>query len=107
MPPKRKAAAPTSKLVAHNFLPLLTKPAAVIGDYVSIQGKDFPGCARADKEKWYRCTVRQFDAVHELAGRKTAAFGGQTCHTLSQERGAASAGTKREGGPRGRAWTCD
>ena len=54
MAPKKKATSGKgcSKLLAHNFLPTLTKPAAVIGDYISIQGKDFPGCPHADKEKW-------------------------------------------------------
>ena len=77
MAPKKKATSGKgcSKLLAHNFLPTLTKPAAVIGDYISIQGKDFPGCPHADKEKWFRCVVRQFEAMHDLpGGLKSAAF---------------------------------
>ena len=46
MAPKRKPAAgkATPKLAAHNFLPMLTKPAEVIGDYVSLQSKEWTGC---------------------------------------------------------------
>ena len=52
MAPKRKPAAgkATPKLAAHNFLPMLTKPAEVIGDYVSLQSKEWTGCPAADKE---------------------------------------------------------
>ena len=42
MAPKRKAAT-SSKLVAHNFLPTLAKPASVIGDYIAMQGKEWQG----------------------------------------------------------------
>ena len=38
---KAKAPAKTSKLVAHNFLPALSKPNSVIGDYISKQGKEW------------------------------------------------------------------
>ena len=77
---KRKAAAAgkgATKLAAHNFLPLalLTKPASVIGDYISLQGKEWTGCPAADKEKcWYRCTVRQFEAMHIFGAFKSAGF---------------------------------
>ena len=76
MAPKRKLAAgkATPKLAAHNFLPVLTKPAEVIGDYVSLQGKEWTGCPAADKEKWFRCTVRQFEGVHDFGAFKSAAF---------------------------------
>ena len=76
MAPKRKPAAgkATPKLAAHNFLPVLTKPAEVIGDYVSLQGKEWTGCPAADKEKWFRCTVRQFEGVHDFGAFKSAAF---------------------------------
>ena len=46
----KKPAAKISKLTAHNFLPGLTKPSSVIGDYVSMQGKEWTGsrpCAPA------------------------------------------------------------
>ena len=60
MPPKpaasskRKAPSKAGKgtaLVAHHFLPVWTKPSAVIGDYIEIQGKEWQGCPTADKEK--------------------------------------------------------
>ena len=46
MAPKRKPAAgkATPKLAANNFLPMWTKPAEVIGDYVSLQSKEWTGC---------------------------------------------------------------
>ena len=76
MAPKRKPAAgkSTPKLAAHNFLPMLTKPAEVIGDYVSLQGKEWTGCPAADKDKWFRCTVRRFEGVHDFGAFKSAAF---------------------------------
>ena len=44
---KRKPAAGrnTPKLTAaHNFLPLLTKPAEVVGEYIAMRGKEWQGC---------------------------------------------------------------
>jgi len=37
----KEPAAKTGKLVAHNFLPTLSKPAHVNGDVISMQGKDW------------------------------------------------------------------
>jgi hypothetical protein len=80
MPPKGsrvgkgKASSSSSSLVAHNFLPTLTKPAAVIGDFISIQGRDWQGCPASDKEKWFRCVVRKFDALHDFGAFKSAGF---------------------------------
>mgnify|MGYP007078090933 CR=1 FL=1 len=76
MPLKKKAATAkgSSKLVAHNFLPTLTKLAEVVGDYIAMQGKDWTGCPSADKEKWYRCIVRQFEAMHDFGAFRSAAF---------------------------------
>ena len=76
MAPKRGKAAgkATSKLTAHNFLPTLSKPAEVIGEYIKMQGKDWKGCPAADKDKWYRCVVRAFEAMHNFGAFKSAAF---------------------------------
>jgi len=73
VPAKRKAKGSKASVVAH-FVPLLTKPAEVIGDYISMQGKEWPGCPAADKDKWYRCVVRHFEAMHEFGAFKSAAF---------------------------------
>ena len=73
VPAKRKAKGSKASVVAH-FVPLLTKPAEVIGDYISMQGKEWPGCPAADKDKWYRCVVRHFEAMHEFGASKSAAF---------------------------------
>jgi hypothetical protein len=76
MPPRKKAASGngTSMLAAHNFLPTLTKPMEIIGDYIAMQGKDWTGCPSADKEKHYRCIVRKFKAMHNFGTFKSAAF---------------------------------
>ena len=76
MAPKRGKAAgkATSKLTAHNFLPTLSKPAEVIGEYIKMQGKDWKGCPAADKDKWYRCVVRAFEVMHNFGAFKSAAF---------------------------------
>ena len=60
MPPKKlpKATAGTGKLVAHNFLPTLTKPDQVLGEFISMAGKEWSGCPAADKEKLFRCVKR-------------------------------------------------
>ena len=76
MPPRKKLASgrDTSMLIAHNFLPTLTKPMEIIGDYIAMQGKDWTGCPSADKEKHYRCIVRKFEAMHNFGTFKSAAF---------------------------------
>lgn len=68
--PKRK----TSKLVAHHFLPTLTKPSSVVGEFISIQGREWQGCSASDKDKWFRCIVRQFESMHDFGAFKSAAF---------------------------------
>ena len=60
---KRKATPQRSSLTAHNFLPTLTKPMAVLGKNVLVQGRDWGSCPAADKDKWFQCTVRKFEAV--------------------------------------------
>ena len=62
-------------MVAHNFLPHFTKPASCVGVYISMQGKEWVRCpTTADKEKWYRCIVRQLEAMHEFTGFKSMVF---------------------------------
>ena len=70
---KRKAVA-QKKLIAHNFLPTLNRPAEVIGDYVVVQGREWSGCPAADKDKSFRCSVRKFEAMHDFGAFKSAAF---------------------------------
>jgi len=45
---------------------MLSKPAEVIGDYVSLACRARNGLAlpAGDKEKWFKSTVRQFEGVH-------------------------------------------
>ena len=43
---------------------------AVIGDYIKMQVKDWENCPAADKEKWYRCIVRSYGAMHDFGGFK-------------------------------------
>ena len=57
----KRVAASSSKLVAHNFLPTLSKPSKVIGDFVSIPGSDWGGCPAAQKASLFMCVVRQFE----------------------------------------------
>ena len=47
MPPRgsKAPAKPTSKLIAHNFLPTLTKPQEVVGSFVVMPGRDSIGLA--------------------------------------------------------------
>ena len=69
-PKKGKA----SSLMAHHFLPQLSKPAHVIGEFIAMQGKEWSGCPAADKEKWYTLAVRKFEAVHDFGAFKQSAF---------------------------------
>ena len=72
---KRRAATKSSTLVAHNFLPALSKPGKVIGDFISMPGSEWGGCPASQKASLFRCVVRQFDAVHEFpGGTKSAGF---------------------------------
>jgi hypothetical protein len=59
---KGRKASKSATLTAHNFLPSLNKPNEVIGEFISIQGSDWQGCPASEKEKWFRCIVRKFDA---------------------------------------------
>ena len=71
MAPKKKV----QPGLAAQLLPTLPKPASAIGDFIQIQGREWGGCPAADKEKWFRCIVRQFEAVHEFPGStKSAGF---------------------------------
>jgi hypothetical protein len=77
MPKRGKGgkSAAQSKLVAHNFLPNLARPSDVIGEFIEIRGSDWGGCPASEKEKWFKCIVRQFDAVHDFpGGTKSAGF---------------------------------
>ena len=68
----RKAAQPS---LAAQLLPQLAKPATAIGEFVEIQGSDWGSCPAADKDKWFKCIVRQFEAVHDFpGGTKSAGF---------------------------------
>ena len=72
MPKGKSTAQPT--LVAQ-LLPVLPKPSSAIGMFVEIQGCDWGGCPASDKDKWFKCIVRQFEAVHEFPGKtKSAGF---------------------------------
>ena len=71
---KKSNAAASSSLLAHNFLPTLTRPTMVIGSFVSMQGKDWDGCPAADKEKIFKCTVRAFEAIHDFGAFRSGGF---------------------------------
>ena len=60
------------RLVAQ-LLPHLAKPLSAIGDYIEIQGREWGSCPAADKDRWFKCIVRQFDAVHEFPGGSRSA----------------------------------
>ena len=51
---KQKEAKPTTTLAAHNFLPTLTKPQSVVGDFIAMAGREWDGCPPADKAKLFR-----------------------------------------------------
>ena len=70
MPPRgsKAPAKPTSKLIAHNFLPTLTKPQEVVGSFVVMPGREWAGCPSADKEKLFKCVVPKFVQAWEAAG---------------------------------------
>ena len=43
--------------------------------FVKIQGRDWGGCPASDKDKWFKCIVREFEAVHDFpGGTKSAGF---------------------------------
>jgi hypothetical protein len=71
---KGRKPAKSATLTAHNFLPSLSKPSEVVGEFISIQGSDWQGCPASDKQKWFRCVVRKFDALHDFGAFKSAAF---------------------------------
>ena len=50
MPPRKRKASAGSSSTKLSFLPLLTKPAEAIGDYIKMQGKEWNGCPAADKD---------------------------------------------------------
>ena len=71
MPPRKK---PQPRLDAQ-LLPSIVKPASAVGAFIEIQGLEWRGCPAADKEKWFKCIVRQFEAMHEFpGGTKSAGF---------------------------------
>ena len=71
MAPKKKGQAS----LAAQLLPTLAKPSSAVGAFVELQGREWGGCPAADKEKWFRCIVRQFEAVHDFpGGSKSAGF---------------------------------
>ena len=51
---KRRAATKSSTLVAHNFLPALSKPGKVIGDFISMPGSEWGGCPASQKASLFR-----------------------------------------------------
>ena len=61
----KKAAPPR---LTTQLLPVLSKPLSAVGLFVEIQGSDWGGCPAADKDKWFKCIVRQFEAVHNFPG---------------------------------------
>ena len=61
--------------LAAQLLPILPKPASAVGEFVQIEGREWGGCTASDKDKWFRCIVRQFEAVHDFPGGvKSAGF---------------------------------
>ena len=70
---KGKKAAPAR--LSAQLLPVLKKPSSAVGLFVKIQGRDWGGCPASDKDKWFKCIVREFEAVHDLpGGTKSAGF---------------------------------
>ena len=70
---KGKKAAPAR--LSAQLLPVLKKPSSAVGLFVKIQGRDWGGCPASDKDKWFKCIVREFEAVHYFpGGTKSAGF---------------------------------
>ena len=61
----KKAAPPR---LTTQLLPVLSKPLSAVGLFVEIQGSDWGGFPAADKDKWFKCIARQFEAVHNFPG---------------------------------------
>ena len=74
MPPKGTKAKSTPKLSAHNFLPTISKPDEIVGDFIAMPGREWSGCPAGDKDKLFRCVVRKFEAVHDFGALKGAGF---------------------------------
>ena len=79
MPPRgsKAPAKPTSKLIAHNFLPTSTKPQEVVGSFIVMPGREWAGCPSADKEKLFKCVVPKFVQAWEAAGCRPRPGGDQ------------------------------
>ena len=72
---KGSKAASKQPKVGAQLLPLLQKPTTTIGAFIEIQGRDWGGCPAAEKDKWFKCAVRAFDAIHTFPGNmKSAGF---------------------------------
>ena len=67
---KGKATAKQPSLRAAGLVPTLKKPAEAIGLACNVPGKYWDGCPAADKAKKFKCTVREFEAVHKFPGSK-------------------------------------
>jgi hypothetical protein len=55
------------KLIA-TLYPQLAKPLSAIGDFIELKGSEWGGCPASEKDNWFKCTVRKFEAVHEFPG---------------------------------------
>ena len=77
-PPKGKGKQKVTKqvtLARANVLPMLSKPATAIGKECHVPGDFWEKCHEGDKEKIFKCTVLEFDAMHTFdRGIKSAAF---------------------------------
>ena len=71
-----KGKAKQHSLRAAGMLPMLKKPAEAVGHYLHVPGAFWDKCPAADKEKSYKCVVREFAALHKFGGGQppSAAF---------------------------------
>ena len=54
--------------LGNQLLPVLLKQSSVIGDTIAVDGRYWDSCPTADKDKWFTCIVREFDALHSFPG---------------------------------------
>ena len=71
-----KGKAKQNSLRAAGMLPMLKKPSEAVGHYLDVPGAFWDKCPAADKEKIYKCLVREFAALHKFSGGQppSAAF---------------------------------
>mmetsp|Transcript_148 Transcript_148/g.313 ORF Transcript_148/g.313 Transcript_148/m.313 type:complete len:249 (-) Transcript_148:146-892(-) len=68
MPPRK-----AQPRLSGQLLPQLAKPGSVVGEFIEIQGREWGSCPAADKDKWFKCIIRAFDAVHDFPGGSKSA----------------------------------